>query len=69
MVEKTESKSLDTSEIMSVNFEDENEVKQYLDNIGIEYRFGCYSEKKPDGNMRQKFALADLLLLTNTFFI
>lgn len=33
---------------MSVNFEDENEVKQYLDNIGIEYRFGCYSEKKPD---------------------
>lgn len=34
---------------MSVNFQDEAEVKQYLDNIGIEYRFGCYSEKKPDG--------------------
>lgn len=34
---------------MSVNFQDEAEVKAYLDNIGIEYRFGCYSEKKPDG--------------------
>lgn len=34
---------------MSVNFKDEAEVKQYLDTIGIEYRFGCYSEKKPDG--------------------
>lgn len=34
---------------MSVNFQDEAEVKQYLNNIGIEYRFGCYSEKKPDG--------------------
>lgn len=34
---------------MSVNFQDEKEVKEYLDTIGIEYRFGCYSEKKPDG--------------------
>lgn len=34
---------------MSVNFKDESEVKEYLNNIGIEYRFGCYSEKKPEG--------------------
>lgn len=34
---------------MSVNFKDEAEVKEYLNNIGIEYRFGCYSEKKPEG--------------------
>lgn len=34
---------------MSVNFQDENEVKEYLNNIGTEYRFGCYSERKPDG--------------------
>lgn len=34
---------------MSVNFQNEAEVKEYLNTIGIEYRFGCYSEKKPDG--------------------
>lgn len=33
---------------MSVNFQDEGEVKEYLDNIGVEYRFGCYSEKNPE---------------------
>lgn len=38
---------------MSVNFKDEAEVKDYLDNIGIEYRFGCYSEKKPDGKTKK----------------
>lgn len=27
----------------------ESEVKEYLNNLGIEYRFGCYSEKKPEG--------------------
>jgi len=25
----------------------EEEVKEYLNNLGIEYRFGCYSEKNP----------------------
>lgn len=34
---------------MAVNFQSETEVKEYLETIGIEYRFGCYSEKKPDG--------------------
>lgn len=34
---------------MSVNFQDEDEVKEYVENIGVEYRFGCYSEKKPEG--------------------
>lgn len=33
---------------MSVNFQDENEVKDYLNTIGTEYRFGCYSEKNPE---------------------
>lgn len=37
---------------MSVNFNDEKEVQEFLDNIGIEYRFGCYSEKKPDGKSK-----------------
>ena len=33
------------------NFKNEEEVKQYLHNIGIEYRFGCYSEKLPNGKL------------------
>ncbi|XP_049836960.1 cytochrome c oxidase assembly factor 7 homolog [Schistocerca gregaria] len=33
---------------MGVNLKDEEEVKQYLHNLGIEYRFGCYQEKKPE---------------------
>ncbi|KAF5294358.1 hypothetical protein FQR65_LT10811 [Abscondita terminalis] len=33
---------------MAVNFKDEAEVRKFLDNLGIEYRFGCYSEKNPE---------------------
>lgn len=38
---------------MSVNFQDENEVKEYLNTIGTEYRFGCYSEKNPECEYRK----------------
>ena len=31
----------------NVDLTDEEDVKEYLDNLGIEYRFGCYSEKNP----------------------
>lgn len=34
---------------MSLDLEKESDVKEYLENLGIEYRFGCYSEKKPEG--------------------
>jgi len=30
-----------------VNLKDESEVQEYLDNLGTEYRFGCYGEKNP----------------------
>lgn len=33
-----------------INFEDESEVKQFLDNLGMEYSFQCYKEKDPEGN-------------------
>lgn len=36
---------------MAFDFRKEEDVKQYLHNIGIEYRFGCYSEKKPEGKI------------------
>ena len=32
-----------------INFEDEKEVKQFLDNLGVEYSFQCYKEKQPEG--------------------
>lgn len=34
---------------MSLDVQNESEVKEYLDKLGIEYRFGCFSEKKPEG--------------------
>lgn len=32
-----------------INFEDENEVKQFLDNLGVEYSYQCYKDKDPEG--------------------
>lgn len=37
--------------IMAWDLKNEEDVKQYLDNLGTEYRFGCYSEKKPEGKV------------------
>ena len=30
-----------------VDFKDSEEVREFLINLGIEYRFGCYHEKRP----------------------
>ena len=30
-----------------VDLKNEEEVREYLENLGIEYRFGCYHEKNP----------------------
>lgn len=38
---------------MAYDLKSEGDVKEYIKNLGIEYRFGCYSEKKPDGNITQ----------------
>ncbi|XP_037530756.1 cytochrome c oxidase assembly factor 7 [Nematolebias whitei] len=40
-----------------INFQDENEVKEYLDNLEVEYSFQCHKEKDPEGCQR----LADYL--------
>ncbi|XP_064189664.1 cytochrome c oxidase assembly factor 7 [Anguilla rostrata] len=40
-----------------INFEDEKEVKQFLDNLGVEYSYQCHKEKDPEGCQR----LADYL--------
>ncbi|XP_055596652.1 cytochrome c oxidase assembly factor 7 homolog [Uranotaenia lowii] len=33
---------------MAFDLKNESDVKDYLEKLGIEYRFGCYSEKKPE---------------------
>lgn len=32
-----------------INFEDEEEVKSYLENLHVEYSYECFKEKDPDG--------------------
>lgn len=32
---------------MAYDLQKEEDVKDYIENLGIEYRFGCYKEKKP----------------------
>lgn len=34
---------------MAFDLKDETEVKDYIEKLGVEYRFGCYSEKNPEG--------------------
>lgn len=33
---------------MAYDLKREEDVKEYIENLGIEYRFGCYKEKKPE---------------------
>ncbi|KPP62869.1 cytochrome c oxidase assembly factor 7-like [Scleropages formosus] len=35
-----------------VNFKNEEEVKQFLDNLEVEYRYQCHREKDPEGCQR-----------------
>ena len=35
-----------------VDLKKEEEVQEYIKNLGIEYRFGCYHEKDPKGRER-----------------
>uniref|UniRef100_A0A8D0FAL1 Uncharacterized protein n=1 Tax=Strix occidentalis caurina TaxID=311401 RepID=A0A8D0FAL1_STROC len=32
-----------------INFEDEEEVRSYLENLHVEYSYQCFKEKDPDG--------------------
>lgn len=48
---------------MAFDLKKESDVKEYVEKLGIEYRFGCYSEKKPDGEFHVKF------LMSYTIFI
>lgn len=34
-----------------INFQDEKEVKEFLDTLGVEYSYQCYKEKDPEGTV------------------
>ncbi|KAG8436893.1 hypothetical protein GDO86_007837 [Hymenochirus boettgeri] len=57
-----------------VDFQNEEEVKEYLDNLGTEYSYQCYREKQPDGchrlaeyfeSIKKNFESAAQILKTN----
>lgn len=50
---------------MPYDFKKEEDVKEFLENLGIEYRFECFKEKKPDGCHR----LGDYLEAIKTDFV
>jgi hypothetical protein len=51
---------------MAYDLQSETDVKDYIEKLGIEYRFGCYSEKKPEGEcieiLHEYFEIFQLLL-------
>lgn len=42
---------------MAFDLKQEGDVKEYIEKLGIEYRFGCYNEKKPEGKSILYFLL------------
>jgi len=50
---------------MAFNLKDEEETKEYIENLGVEYRFGCYHEKKPEGNFLEMRIHCDLYYVNN----
>ncbi|XP_050402483.1 cytochrome c oxidase assembly factor 7 [Patella vulgata] len=59
---------------MDLDLKDEKQAKEYLDRLGIEYRFQCYHENIPDGchrladfleGMRKEFEKAGKVYKTN----
>ena len=40
-----------------INIKDEKQLKEYLDNLGNEYRNGCYNEKKPASKYANSFVI------------
>ncbi|KAK7099961.1 cytochrome c oxidase assembly factor 7 homolog [Littorina saxatilis] len=59
---------------MQYDLKDENQAKEYLKNVGIEYRYQCYQEKNPEGchrladffeSVKKEFEKAALVFKSN----
>ena len=42
---------------VGVDLKKESEVREYLDNLGTEYRFGCYSQNDAKGIFQKLYIL------------
>jgi len=42
---------------MSYDLKKEEDVKEYIKNLGIEYRFGCFSEKDAQSKFRNLYLI------------
>lgn len=54
---------------MAYDLKNEEDVKEYLKNLHIEYKFGCYSEKKPEGKWKNKIYLSITSRLNDRFAV
>lgn len=53
----------------SYNLKEPEEVKDYLKNLHIEYKFGCYKEKNPEGKDTGIANNSNLLIRTFCIFV
>lgn len=54
---------------MAFDFKKEEDVKDYIDNLGIEYRFSCYQEKNAEGEIFiQRLLFKVIFLLKLSFY-
>jgi hypothetical protein len=53
---------------MAFDLKQETDVKEFVENLGVEYRFGCYHEGKPDGKMLFAYIIdIHCILCANTY--
>ena len=49
-----------------VDLKSEEDVKEYLERLGIEYRFGCYYEKDGKGKFRLIYPYSTIALFISS---
>lgn len=54
---------------MAYDFKSEKDVKEYIKNLGIEYRFGCLSEKDPQSKILITFDIQFFFFFNYTLII
>lgn len=54
---------------MAMDFKSETDVKDYVERLGIEYRFGCYSEKKPEGEIEIRINSVTKKMITKNILV
>jgi hypothetical protein len=53
---------------MAWDLKNEEEVKEFSDKVGHDYRFGCLNEKKPEGEIGIRYHYRNYHTLINCMF-